>query len=44
MLFQKGKDRGERYIDFVAKAFNKAQQNYSAGKRELLAGMFAMTR
>ena len=26
------------------KAFNKAQQNYSVGKRELLAGMFAMTR
>ena len=44
VLFQKGKDRGERYIDFAAKAFNKAQQNYSAGKRELLAGMFAMTR
>ena len=44
VLFQKGKDRGERYIDFVVKAFNKAQQNYSAGKRELLAGMFAMTR
>ena len=32
VLFQKGKDRGERYIDFAAKAFNKAQQNYSAGK------------
>ena len=44
VLFQKGKDGGERYIDFAAKAFNKAQQNYSAGKRELLAGMFAMTR
>ena len=44
VLFQKGKDGGERYIDFAVKAFNKAQQNYLAGKRELLAGMFAMTR
>ena len=43
VLFQK---EGERtvYIDFVAKAFNKAQQNYSAIKRELLAGLFAMEK
>ena len=32
----------KRYADFAAKAFNKAQQNYGAAKRELLAGLFAM--
>ena len=43
VLFQK---EGERtvYINFVAKAFNKAQQNYSAIKHELLAGLFAMEK
>ena len=34
----------KRYVDFAAKAFNKAQQNYGAAKRELLAGLFAMAR
>ena len=31
-------------MDFAAKAFNKAQQNYNAAKRELLAGLYAMNR
>ena len=45
VLFQKGTE-GEVniYIDFAAKAFNSSQQNYSAVKRELLAGMFALER
>ena len=45
VLFQKGTG-GEVniYIDFAAKAFNSSQQNYSAVKRELLAGMFALER
>ena len=30
------------YIDFAARAFSSSQQNYSAMKRELLGGMFAM--
>ena len=34
----------KRYVDFAAKVFNKAQQNYGAVKRELLAGLFAMAR
>ena len=41
VLFQKGtKGEVNIYIDFAAKAFNSSQQNYSAVKRELLAGMF----
>ena len=32
------------YIDFVAKAFNKAQQNYPVVKCELLAGLYAMEK
>ena len=32
------------YIDFAVKAFNTSQQNYSAVKRELLVGMFALER
>ena len=45
VLFQKGTE-GEVniYIDFTTKAFNTSQQNYSAVKRELLAGMFALER
>ena len=45
VLFQKGTE-GEVniYIDFTAKAFNSSQQNYSAVKRELLVGMFALER
>ena len=45
VLFQKGSE-GEVniYIDFAVKAFNSSQQNYSAVKRELLAGMFALER
>ena len=43
VLFQKGtKGEVNIYIDFAAKAFNSSQQNYSAVKRELLAGMFAL--
>ena len=34
----------KRYVDFAAKVFNKAQQNYGAAKRELLAGLFVMAR
>ena len=45
VLFQKGtKGEVNIYIDFAAKAFNSSQQNYSAVKRELLAGMFALER
>ena len=45
VLFQKGtKGEVNIYIDFAAKAFNSSQQNYSAAKRELLAGMFALER
>ena len=45
VLFQKG-SKGEVniYIDFATKAFNSSQQNYSAVKRELLVGMFALER
>ena len=45
VLFQKGTE-GEVniYIDFAVKAFNSSQQNYSAVKRELLAGMFVLKR
>ena len=45
VLFQKGtKGEVNIYIDFATKAFNSSQQNYSAVKRELLAGMFALER
>ena len=45
VLFQKGtKGEVNIYIDFAAKAFNTSQQNYSAVKRELLVGMFALER
>ena len=45
VLFQKGtKGEVNIYIDFATKAFNTSQQNYSAVKRELLAGMFALER
>ena len=45
VLFQKGtKGEVNIYIDFAVKAFNSSQQNYSAVKRELLAGMFALER
>ena len=41
ILYQETEE-GKRYVDFAAKAFNKAQQNYNAVKRELLAGLYAM--
>ena len=41
ILYQETEE-GKRYVDFAAKAFNKAQQNYNAAKRELLAGLYAM--
>ena len=41
ILYQETEE-GKRYVDFAAKAFNKAQQNYNATKRELLAGLYAM--
>ena len=43
ILYQETEE-GKRYVDFAAKAFNKAQQNYNATKRELLAGLYAMNR
>ena len=43
ILYQETEE-GKRYVDFAAKAFNKAQQNYNAAKRELLAGLYAMNR
>ena len=43
ILYQETEE-GKRYVDFTAKAFNKAQQNYNAVKRELLAGLYAMNR
>ena len=38
--------RGGRkaYVDFAVKAFNKAQRNYPAVKRELLAGLYTMEK
>ena len=43
ILYQETEE-GKRNVDFAAKAFNKAQQNYNAMKRELLAGLYAMNR
>ena len=42
VLFQMSKEGERRYIDFAAKSLNDAQEKYSAMKRELLAGLFAM--
>ena len=44
VLLQHEKGGGVRYIDFCAKAFNSSQANYSAVKRELLAGLYAMEK
>ena len=41
VLYQK-KENQICYIDFAARALSSSQQNYSAMKRELLGGMFAM--
>ena len=42
VLLQEDRHGERRYIDFAAKALADAQCNYSAMKRELLAGLYAM--
>jgi len=44
VLFQIDADGNRRYITFISKALNKAQLNYSATRRELLAIVFAFQR
>jgi hypothetical protein len=42
VLFQKAQDGSKRILRFAAKSLTPAQRNYPAGKRELLAIIFAL--